>query len=83
MVRRLAQVGGPGFRVELRPQRIDDPVAAQPVLRLKAEQLHEVCRAKARPALGRQLAAIEGDSEAAEELDQQGVGGDWHVFHPE
>ena len=67
VMRRLAQVGGTGLGVELRPQRIDDLVTGQPVSRPEAQQLDQMGGAKAGPPVGRQFDAVDGGRELAQQ----------------
>lgn len=71
VVRRLAQVGGSGLGLELRPQRVDDLVARHAVSRLKAQQLHEVRRPQAGPALRRNSVRTDAHREASQQLNAQ------------
>ena len=74
VVHRLAQVGRSGLGVELRPQRVDQLLARQPVPGLQAQQLHQMRRAQAGPLLGREFGGADAHREAAEQRHVQGNG---------
>ena len=67
----LAQVGRAGLGAELRPKCVDDLVADQPAPRLHAQQLHEVRRSQAGPALGRQVGRTDVHRKTAEQVNVQ------------
>ena len=71
----LAQVGRAGIGLELRPQGVDDAVACHAPLRRQAQQLHQLGRAQAGPALGGYLSAVARHREAAQQADPEVTGG--------
>ncbi len=71
----LAQVGGTGLGFELRPQRIDHLVARQALVRMQAQQLHQLRSAQAGPAFAWQFDAVDGDSKATEKEGVEAVEG--------
>ena len=71
VMRGLAQIGPAGVGLELRPERVDDLVACQPPPRLQAQQLHQLRRTQAGPALGRQFGTVDAHGEATQQLHLQ------------
>ena len=67
VVSRLAQVGRPRLRLELRPQGIDHFISSQTLAWLQAQELHQLRGAQAGPSLGRQFDTVDGDRKAAKD----------------
>lgn len=64
----LVQVPESRGRRQLRPDRLDDPLAMERMLRRQSQQLDEV-RAAPRPRVVGDGASVDGDPEATEQLD--------------
>src|SRR5690606_27017504 len=70
----FAQVGRTRIRLELRPQRVNDAIARQATLRSKAQQLHQLSRAQAGPALGGDLRPVDRDREPPQQTHAEVTG---------
>lgn len=65
---RFPEIRRSGVWCQVRPQRVDDLFAAEPVPRCKRQQLNELHRSGVAPAVVRDDHVVDGDDEVAEEM---------------